>query len=90
LGKKKGVFKADEMVDIILNRKHPNDEKTLSLFMKSNEALVRYYGDYFRTVNLNSNPLTKIFTEEFDKKISRIKIKNPLEFSLQLVHDSAA
>ena len=90
---KKGVFKADEMVDIIFEQKnipYLMTRKILEWFIydNPNDALVRYYGDYFRTVNFEFKPLlTKIFTEEFDKKSAGSKIKNPLEFSLQLVHE---
>ncbi|MDG2432776.1 DUF1800 family protein, partial [Flavobacterium sp.] len=90
---KKGVFKADEMVDIIFEQKnipYLMTRKILEWFIydNPNDALVRYYGDYFRTVNFEfKSLLTKIFTEEFDKKSAGSKIKNPLEFSLQLVHE---
>jgi hypothetical protein len=53
-----------------------------------NEELVRYYGDYFRKMNFEIKPLlTKIFTEEFVKNNAGSKIKNPLEYSLQLMNE---
>jgi hypothetical protein len=42
----------------------------------STQELVQYYGDYFRSVNFEFKPLlTKIFTEEYDKKTAGSKIK---------------
>jgi uncharacterized protein (DUF1800 family) len=90
---KKGVFKADEIVDIIFEQKnipYLMTRKILQWFIydNPNEKLVQYYGDYFRSVNYEFKPLlTKIFTEEFDKMTAGSKIKNPLEFSVQLLHE---
>lgn len=89
----KGVFKADDMVDIIFEQKnipYLMTRKILKWFIydNPNEQLVQYYGDYFRSVNFEFKPLlTKIFTEEFDKKTAGSKIKNPLEFSLQILNE---
>jgi uncharacterized protein (DUF1800 family) len=88
---KKGNFKVDEMVDIIFEQ--PNipyfiTRKILKWFIYDNpkEELVRYFGDYFKKMNFEIMPLlTKIFTEEFAKNNAGSKIKNPLEFSLQLM-----
>ena len=90
---KKGNFKIDEMIDIIFEQ--PNipyliTRKILKWFIYDNpkEELVRYYGDYFRKMNFEIQPLlTKIFTEEFTKNNSGSKIKNPLEYSLQLMDE---
>lgn len=90
---KKGNFKVDEMVDIIFEQ--PNipyliTQKILKWFIYDNpkEELVRYYGDYFKKVNFEIKPLlTKIFTEEFTKNNAGSKIKNPLEYSLQLMNE---
>jgi len=90
---KKGNFKVDEMVDVIFEQ--PNipyliTRKILKWFIYDNpkEELVRYYGDYFKKMNFEIQPLlTKIFTEEFAKNNAGSKIKNPLEYSLQLMDE---
>lgn len=90
---KKGNFKVDEMVDIIFEQ--PNipyliTRKILKWFIYDNpkEELVRYYGDYFKKMNFEVQPLlTKIFTEEFTKSNAGSKIKSPLEYSLQLMDE---
>ena len=52
------------------------------------EDLVTYYGDYFRKVKFEIQPLlTKIFTEEYKKENSGTKIKNPLVYILQLLEE---
>jgi uncharacterized protein (DUF1800 family) len=90
---KKGNFKVDEMVDIIFEQ--PNIQylitrKILKWFIYDNpkKELVHYYGDYFKKMNFEIKPLlTKIFTEEFTKNNAGSKIKNPLEYSLQLMDE---
>jgi uncharacterized protein (DUF1800 family) len=90
---KKGNFKIDEMIDIIFEQ--PNipyliTRKILKWFIydNPNEDLVKYYGDYFKQQNFEIKPLlTKIFTEEFDKKTAGSKIKNPLEYVLHLTNE---
>ena len=90
---KKGNFKIDEMIDTIFEQ--PNipyliTRKILKWFIYDNpkEELVRYYGDYFKKMNFEIKPfLTKIFTEEFTKNNAGSKIKNPLEYSLQLMNE---
>lgn len=90
---KKGNFKIDEMIDIIFEQ--PNipyliTRKVLKWFIYDNpkEELVRHYGDYFKKMNFEIKPLlTKIFTEEFTKNNAGSKIKNPLEYSLQLLDE---
>jgi uncharacterized protein (DUF1800 family) len=90
---KKGNFKVDEMVDIIFEQ--PNipyliTRKILKWFIYDNpkEDLVHYYGDYFKKMDFEIKPLlTKIFTEEFTKNNAGSKIKNPLEYSLQLMNE---
>lgn len=90
---KTGNFKVDEMIDIIFeqpNIPHLITRKILKWFIYDNpkEELVRYYGDYFKKMNFEIKPLlTKIFTEEFAKNNSGSKIKNPLEYSLQLMDE---
>jgi uncharacterized protein (DUF1800 family) len=90
---KKDNFKVDEMVDIIFDQ--PNipyliTRKILKWFIYDNpkEELVHYYGGYFKKMNFEIKPLlTKIFTEEFTKNNAGSKIKNPLEYSLQLMDE---
>lgn len=91
--RKTGNFKIDEMIDIIFEQ--PNipyliTRKILKWFIydNPNEKLVQYYGDYFKKMNFEIQPLlTKIFTEEFVKENAGSKIKNPLEYSLQLMDE---
>jgi uncharacterized protein (DUF1800 family) len=91
---KKGILKLNEMVDAIFD--HPKipyllTRKILKWFIydQPTDELVLYYGDYFRKVNFEIEPLLfKIFTEEFaNKENSGSKIKNPLEYSLQLMEE---
>ena len=89
----KGVFKIDQMIDIIFEQKNIPyliTRKILKWFIYDtpDEKLVTYYGDYFRSVNFEIKPLlTKIFTEEFSKKNAGSKIKSPLEYSIQLISE---
>jgi uncharacterized protein (DUF1800 family) len=90
---KKGNLKINEMVDTIFEQ--PNipyliTRKILKWFIYDTpkEELVHYYGDYFKKMNFEIKPLlTKIFIEEFAKNNAGAKIKNPLEYSLQLMHE---
>jgi uncharacterized protein (DUF1800 family) len=90
---KKGNLKINEMVDTIFEQ--PNipyliTRKILKWFIYDTpkEELVHYYGDYFKKMNFEIKPLlTKIFTEEFVKNNAGSKIKNPLEYSLQLMNE---
>ena len=90
---KNGNFKIDEMIDIIFeqtNIPYHITRKILKWFIYDNppEDLVKYYGDFFKSKNFEIKPLlTKIFTEEFDKKTAGSKIKNPLEYILQLSNE---
>ena len=90
---KTGVFKADDLVDIIFEQKsipYFITKKILQWFIydEPKEDLVKYYGDYFRSVRFEIEPLlTKIFTEEFKKENTGSKIKNPLEFILQISNE---
>lgn len=87
---KKGKFKSDDLVDIIFEQRNTPYlivRKILKWFIYDNpqEDLVQYYGDYFREINFEIQPLlTKIFTEEFPKNTFGSKIKNPLEYIIQL------
>ncbi len=90
---KKGNFKIDEMIDIIFEQKNIPyflTKKILKWFVYDNpsEKLIQYYGDYFKKVDFEIKPLLiKIFTEEFSKNTAGSKIKNPIEFSLQLMNE---
>ncbi|WP_029270603.1 DUF1800 domain-containing protein [Flavobacterium sp. KJJ] len=90
---KTGNWKADDLVDIIFEQKNIPyliTRKILEWFIYDNppENLVVYYGDYFRKVKFEIEPLlTKIFTEEFKKENSGNKIKNPLVYILQLIDE---
>jgi uncharacterized protein (DUF1800 family) len=90
---KSGKFKANEMVDIIFEQKavpYLLTRKILQWFIYDNpsEELVKYYGDYFRKVDFEIKPfLTKIFTEEFTKDNAGSKVKDPLVFIIQLMHE---
>lgn len=90
---KTGNFKADDLVDIIFEQ--PNipyliTRKILKWFIYDNpsEELVKYYGAYFKKVNFEIQPLlTKIFTEEYPKNNEGSKIKDPLTYIFQLMHE---
>ncbi|QZK89686.1 DUF1800 domain-containing protein [Flavobacterium sp. CHNK8] len=90
---KKGSFKIDAMIDLIFEQPqipYLLTRKILKWFIYDtpNEDLVTYYGDYFRKMNFEIQPLLlKIFTEEYPKQTAGSKIKNPLEFSLQIFHE---
>lgn len=90
---KKGKFKVDDLVDIIFEQKaipYLITKKILKWFIYDtpNEELVVYYGDYFRNVNFEIEPLLlKIFTEEFSKNNAGSKIKDPLVYILQLIDE---
>lgn len=90
---KTGNWKADDLVDIIFEQKNIPyliTRKILEWFIYDNpsEDLVMYYGDYFRKVKFEIQPLlTKIFTEEYKKENSGTKIKDPLVYILQLLDE---
>lgn len=90
---KTGNWKSDDLVDIIFEQKNIPyliTRKILKWFVYDNpsENLVVYYGDYFRKVKFEIEPLlTKIFTEEYAKETSGTKIKDPLVYILQLIDE---
>lgn len=90
---KTGNWKADDLVDIIFEQKNIPyliTRKILEWFIYDNpsEDLVTYYGDYFRKVKFEIQPLlTKIFSEEYKKENSGTKIKDPLVYILQLLDE---
>ena len=89
---KKGNFKASDLVDIIFEQEHIPYlivRKIMKWFIYDNpsEELVKYYGDYFRDVDFEIKPLlVKIFSEEYQKNNAGSKIKNPLEYILQITN----
>lgn len=90
---KTGNWNSDDLIDIIFEQKNIPyliTRKILKWFIYDNpsEELVTYYGDYFRKVKFEIQPLlTKIFTEEYKKEISGAKIKDPLVYILQLLNE---
>ena len=90
---KTGNFKADDLVDIIFEQKNIPyliTRKILKWFIYDNpkEELVTYYGDYFRKVNFEIEPLlTKIFSEEYAKENAGSKIKDPLVYLFQMIDE---
>ena len=90
---KTGNFKSDDLVDIIFEQKeipYLITRKLLQWFIYDtpDEDLVVYYGNYFREINFEIKPLLlKIFTEEYVKDNAGSKIKNPLEYILQLLSE---
>ena len=88
---KTGNWKVEDLVDIIFEQKaipYFLTRKILKWFIYDNpkEELVTYYGDYFRKVNFEIQPLlTKIFSEEYIKNNSGSKIKDPLLYMIQLL-----
>jgi uncharacterized protein (DUF1800 family) len=90
---KTGNWNSDDLVDIIFEQKNIPyliTRKILKWFIYDNpsEELVTYYGDYFRKVKFEIQPLlTKIFTEEYKKETSGTKIKDPLVYILQLLNE---
>jgi uncharacterized protein (DUF1800 family) len=90
---KTGNWKVDDLVDIIFEQKsipYLITRKILKWFIYDNpsEDLVIYYGDYFRKVKFEIQPLlTKIFTEEYAKDVSGTKIKDSLVYILQLLDE---
>lgn len=89
---KTGKFKVEDLVDCIFEQPavpYLITRKLMQWFIYDSppEALVTYYGDYFRSVQFEIQPLLlKLFVEEFAKPTAGSKIKNPLEFILHL-HD---
>lgn len=87
-----GKFISDDLVDIIFEQKEAPYllvRKILKWFIYDtpSDDLVKYYGDYFREIDFEIQPLlSKIFTEEYPKNSAGSKIKNPLEYILQLIN----
>ncbi|MDQ6471521.1 DUF1800 domain-containing protein [Flavobacterium sp. LHD-80] len=90
---KTGNWNSDDLIDIIFEQKNIPyliTRKILKWFIDDSpsEDLVVYYGDYFRKVKFEIQPLLiKIFIEEYKKEKSGTKIKNPLVYILQLLDE---
>lgn len=90
---KSGNFKVDDLIDIIFEQKNIPyliTKKILKWFVYDNptDELVTYYGDYFKKMNFEIEPLlTKIITEEYSKDNAGSKIKDPLVYIFQLVNE---
>ena len=90
---KTGQFKVEDIIDIIFEQKNTAyflTEKLLKWFIYDAppKELITYYGDYFKAVDYEIQPLlTKIFTEEFDKNTTGSKIKDPLLYALQIMDE---
>ena len=88
-----GQFKVEEIIDIIFKQKNTPyflTEKLLKWFIYDNptKELITYYGDYFKSVDFEIQPLLiKIVTEEFSKNNQGTKIKDPLVYTLQLIDE---
>ncbi|NHN26240.1 DUF1800 domain-containing protein [Flavobacterium jejuense] len=88
-----GQFKVEGIIDIIFKQKNTTyflTEKLLKWFIYDNPTneLITYYGNYFKSVDYEIQPLlTKIFTEEFEKNTAGSKIKDPLVYALQLIDE---
>lgn len=90
---KTGVFKADDLIDIIFE--HPQipyliTKKLLQWFIEDDpkEEKIKALGDYFKSVNFEIQPLlSKMFTDAFNENVSGTKIKDPLRYIIQLKHE---
>ncbi|WP_247716426.1 DUF1800 family protein [Sinomicrobium weinanense] len=90
---KTGKFKADDIIDIIFEQENTPyfiTEKILKWFIYDEPAdeLVKYYGDYLKSVDFEIEPFfTKMVKEEYDKPSAGMKIKDPLVYILQLIEE---
>jgi len=88
-----GNYDVDNLIDIIFKQKnipYRITKKILQWFITDNPSddLVQYYGDYFRSVDFEIAPLlTKICTEEYEKNNQGTQIKNPLQYTMQLLSE---
>ena len=89
----RGKYKIDDLIDRIFE--HPESPYLVThkiirwfLYDEPEEEMVRYYGNYFREQDFEVAPLlTKLFLEEEQLGTSARKIKDPLVFILQLLHE---
>ena len=90
---KTGVFKADDIIDIIFDQPqipYLITKKLLQWFIEDNpkEKKVKALGDYFKEVDFEIRPLlTKMFTEAYKENVSGTKIKDPLRYIIQLTNE---
>jgi uncharacterized protein (DUF1800 family) len=90
---KTGVFKADDIIDIIFEQPETPyliTKKLLQWFIEDepNEEKVKALGDYFKSVNFEIQPLlTKLFTEAYTDNLNSTKIKDPLRYIIQLKNE---
>ena len=88
-----GKYDADDLVDIIFEQPQAPyliTRKIMQWFLydEPKEEWVQYYGDYLREVDFEIKPfLTKLFSEEYKRDLRGRKIKDPLQFSLQLADE---
>ena len=90
---KTGVFKLDDIIDIIFEQ--PNipyliTEKLLKWFIEDepSKEKIKALGNYFKDVNFEIQPLlTKMFTEAYNDKTVGAKIKDPLRYIIQLKNE---
>lgn len=90
---KTGIFKADDLVDIIFEQRdapYHITRKILKWFIYDDPdpALVAKYGDLLRSYDYELQPfLRDLFTQEFTKDTAGSKIKDPLVYVLQLLDE---
>lgn len=88
-----GVFKADDLIDIIF--KQPEipyliTKKLLQWFIEDepSEEKITVLGNYFKSVDFEIQPLLiKMFNDAYKEQVSGTKIKDPLRFVLQLKNE---
>ena len=89
----RGKYKLDDLIDRIFE--HPESPYLVTrkiiqwfLYDEPEVEMVRYYGDYLREQNFEVAPLLKkMFTEQAAEGRAGRKIKDPLVYILQLLHD---
>ncbi|GGK10888.1 hypothetical protein GCM10007962_01210 [Yeosuana aromativorans] len=90
---KTGVFKLDDMIDIIFDQPaipYLVTKKLIQWFIEDDpeEEIIKTLGNYFKEVNFEIQPLlVKMFTETYDHDIEGKKIKDPLRYILQLKNE---
>jgi uncharacterized protein (DUF1800 family) len=90
---KTGVFKADDIIDIIFEQPeipYLITKKLLKWFIadEPEDAKIRTLGDYFKSVDFEIQPfLTKMFTEAYNNDLNVTKIKDPLRYFIQLKNE---
>ncbi|HEY5687779.1 MAG TPA: DUF1800 family protein [Yeosuana sp.] len=88
-----GVFKADDIIDIIFEQPqipYLVTKKLLQWFIEDEpkEEKIQELGTYFKSVNFEIQPLlTKMFTETYNENNAGTKIKDPLRYIIQLKNE---